>query len=344
MQENADDEILSVTNPASGRVLMFVAAGAAIIVLASPLELVQPLKRYAGVVDNCWRRGDIAGCISGAVSRSAQHPDWIMQSLAIPGGDERAYLIRRPNDKGPRPTIVMFHGAHGNGLEAAVASGLGQAAPQQGFVAVFPNASGGFWNAFPKNKVPLSVLQRAGKNIRDDVSFIKELVASLVHSGIADPHRIYIAGFSMGGFMALEMVCADTEDFAGVALISSSMPAVTGEGCAPTKPLPLLVLNGDDDKSVPYEGGILFPGKYEVWSTDRTLAFFRDLNGCSIDAESKELPLGNPGQVTQIMVRKWFKCSDKQTVLLYRVRGGHHEFPIGVDVPRTLMNFFKPDP
>ena len=64
--------------------------------------------------------------------------------------------------------------------------------------------------------------------VRDDVGFLKFLVADLVRRGVSDPKRIYLAGFSNGGFMTLRMICTNSGLFAAVGLLASGMPEGLG--------------------------------------------------------------------------------------------------------------------
>jgi poly(3-hydroxybutyrate) depolymerase len=57
------------------------------------------------------------------------------------------------------------------------------------------------------------------------------LVADLVRRGISDPKRIYLAGRSLAGVMALRMACVDSGIFAAIGLLISAMPDATSADC-----------------------------------------------------------------------------------------------------------------
>src|SRR5262249_33077452 len=147
----------------------------------------------------------------------------------------------------------------------------------EGFVSVFPDAIGHRWNFFPTNAVPPSYIplwQQAGSaGAPDDVGFLRAVISELVARRVADPHRIYIAGFSAGGFMSMRMICEDPEMFAGVGLISSSMPDPVGAVCRPRLPTPLYALKGTADQNEPYNGGPVLDGAFSVWSAAQLTAF-----------------------------------------------------------------------
>jgi polyhydroxybutyrate depolymerase len=201
------------------------------------------------------------------------------------------------------------------------------------------------WNPFPpgaaRQQLPIpDETHRFGTG--DDVSFLKAVVADLVQRGIADPKRIYLGGISFGGLMALRMVCVAPELFAAVGVIYSSMPEATGQACEPPKPLPLLVINGTADRVLPYAGGPTRAG-FSVWSTDRTLSFFRTLNGCSDSAERFQLPDTGRSQ-TRVVLQRWTKCS-RSPVVHYQIVGGGHairgSLNKGFVAFDALLSFFR---
>src|SRR5262249_21993528 len=58
---------------------------------------------------------------------------------------------------------------------------------------------------------------------RDD-QFLLDLADHLSAIGLVDRRRVYIAGISNGGIMALQMACSHAERIAGIAVIAASLP------------------------------------------------------------------------------------------------------------------------
>ena len=73
---------------------------------------------------------------------------------------------------------------------------------------VDPARSGGFLYAMPDAQPDQSDHREWQES---DLEFLGAFVRGLVRDGSADPRRIYLAGFSLGGFLALEYTCA--QDF-----------------------------------------------------------------------------------------------------------------------------------
>jgi len=261
-------------------------------------------------------------------------------------GRARTYLLERPPAQGPRPTIIMLHGFTGSAAQIAQQTGLAEPAKQAGFVAVFPEGLAGRWNLLPPSKQTARYVQlfQPGGGVPDDVAFLKALIGDLNRRNISDPKRIYLAGRSLGGAMALRMTCLDAPMFAAVALLISAMPEETGEDCRPAQPLPALMLNVMGDPMVPFAGGRigeagLPSGITNVWPAERLLGFLRTLNGCNESPEHAVSPTQNP-QTPKHEVQRWTRCSGGP-VIFHRVAADKHIVPPSLNVAQLLIEFFR---
>lgn len=144
----------------------------------------------------------------------------------------------------PEPLIVMLPGlnqtpaqldsvaqAYAFGRAHGATIAYGQAAPATDGLAA--------WNAG-------SCCESQGA---DDLTYLRDLVATTEQFTSVDPHRVYVVGMSNGGMMALDAVCAEPDVFA--AAVSVAGPYL-GTTCAhPT----WLHLAGTADTIVPVRGG-----------------------------------------------------------------------------------------
>jgi polyhydroxybutyrate depolymerase len=248
-------------------------------------------------------------------------------------GRARSFVLEWPALHEARPTIIILHGA-GGGIRQF--GDLPQVALDAGAVTVVPHGIGRRWNFFPsgqESQKDRQFFQQYG-GIPDDVGFLKELVADLIARGIADPRRIYVAGLSLGGVMALRMACTDSGMFAAMALLIAGMEGTAGAECRPAKSLPLIMVHGTADQVIPYAGGQTIRGD-TVWPAERLVGFFRRLNGCT-EAPMQSVAMQYP---QRIEVDSSTGCPGG-AVLLYRVLGGGHEVPAALNVGRRLLDFF----
>ena len=227
------------------------------------------------------------------------------------GGQRTAIVL--PAGSEPAPTVIVLHGAFSSAAWTMQHYGFAEAAAARGFAAVFPQGVRGCWND-GRNPFPWRA---------DDVAFLKVLAGELMAERIADPSRIYIAGVSNGGMMAMRMLCEASDLFAGAGTVIANMPAAIGARCQPSRPVPIVMFNGSADRWVPYQGGGVGPlnlGGF-VWGTEGTAGFMAHANGCAPRPYVSDVSIDDMN-VTRFA---WTGCERRARVTLYRVNGGRHQ-------------------
>lgn len=242
-------------------------------------------------------------------------------------GRDRTYILEIPRGLDlPAPTVFVLHGGTRSATEIRRSTDFHEQGAKSGFVTVYPDGVGNQWN--DARDAPAILRNQDGEDI-DDVGFLTALAAKLAADGVTDPARIYATGSSNGGMMSFRLACEAADIFAAFAPVIGNLPTKAEHTCKPARPTPLLMINGTDDKLIPWEGGAvasMFPGvRGTVLSTPRSIEIFRRLNGCS-DAETVDQPhpedFGTPLFVT------WFKgCDGGSEVGLYRFEGMGHRWP-----------------
>lgn len=240
-------------------------------------------------------------------------------------GVKRSYTAQLPAKK-PAPLVVVLHGKTQRGADMAARTAWPQVAKREGFAVVFPDGLNHAW---------ADARTKAGPELRgpppgtDDVSFIAKLVEKLVANGTADPRRVYVAGISNGGAMAMTLLCARADLFAAGASVIMNLTDEAAVTCHPSRPLPMLLMNGTADPLIPYEGGrgASYFATDGFWSTEETLAFWRKLNGCEAgDADVTDLPDKTPDDQSTV-TRITSRCPAGHDVVLYRINNGGHRMP-----------------
>ena len=131
--------------------------------------------------------------------------------------------------------------------------------------------------------------------------------------------------------MALRMAAEASDRVAAVAAIAATVSeALTS--LVPPMPVPILFMNGTADPIVPYDGGVvraLGRSLGIVRSTEESLAWWRQVNGCSDDARREEVPDEAVGDGARTSVVRYEHCSSGAPVVLYRIEGGGHAWPGG---------------
>ena len=231
-------------------------------------------------------------------------------------GLEREFFVFLPASyagHGDHPVVIFLHGFGGTatGTESEVEQGLNFYAEKYGYVMVYPQGtwftagatsetqwavtswnhlSGNFDSGpegplcetqYPKELCPPEC-GSCGKcgwvSCHDDIGFLEQLVRIVSADFRVDRNSIFVAGFSNGAMMANRIACEASELFAAAALVGGRLER--GYGCTPTRKMPLLQINADQDRIVPWDGS-LSSGRYFYSSTADTAESWNKGEACA---------------------------------------------------------------
>ena len=234
------------------------------------------------------------------------------------GGIVRTYELISATPGRAKPLIIALHGNKGTGAQFASYGKWAELAARSGVLIALPDGLNKAW------RDGRAVAELRGNQTppgTDDVAFIVMLAERLVAEGLADRKRLYVAGISNGGMMTFRLLCDRPDLFAAGAAVIASLTETSLAGCKPSQPVPVLIMNGTEDKLVPHErqqGGYL--------GTVATAAFWQKINGCTGMADERRLPdldTADKSTVTRIA----YGCPAGRDVVVYRVDGGGHQMP-----------------
>lgn len=259
------------------------------------------------------------------------------------GGVTRSYLAQFPDAK-PAPLVIALHGNTQTGTDMKTRTSWALVASRAHFAVLFPD---GLNHAWADSRPDAKRAARVPPKGTDDTAFIVRLVEKYVADGSADPKRIYITGISNGGAMTMTLICARADLFAAAASVIINLTDESAAACHPSRPVPMLMINGTADPLIPYEGG-KGTSRFAVdgfWSATRTLAFWRQANGCEAQdgavANLEDRDRDDQSTVTRIESR----CPRGHDTVLYRVNGGGHRMPGAFSdarFPRIASAFLGP--
>jgi polyhydroxybutyrate depolymerase len=237
---------------------------------------------------------------------------------------ERTYLIHVPPsyDAGtPVSLLLMLHGRGGDGEGIAELTNFSDLADEHNFIVLYPDGLDNQWN-YVKD-VP-----GYGSMTQDDAAFLLALLGEVSGQYTIDEKRIYVAGFSNGGFMTQRLACDAPEKFAAFASVAAAGFGGMPQVCQTPSPLSILLVHGTLDAVIPWQGIVRGNGFVLAPVTD-TLAFWSQYASC--EGEVVDTPLPQKGESPETNVTLFFVgCEENNEVLLYAVQGGGHNWP-GVD-------------
>ena len=160
----------------------------------------------------------------------------------------------------------------------------------------------------------------------DDIAFFNQMLDQIGTKFSVDPSRIYAAGLSEGGFMSLRVGCALSDRIAAVAALGAAMPKTMI--CVPTRPVPLVMINGTSDPIVPYGGGTEHNRNLSVISVEDSAKAWARIDRCAEKPDKSKLsPQAKGGMETK--VDTYNGCQHDAQVVLYSVKGAGNTWPGG---------------
>ena len=234
---------------------------------------------------------------------------------------------RAPNER--LPLLLYLHGLGGSGSEALANPEIRALAQRHRMVLVAPDGNldregRRFWNAGG------ACCNFDGKAV-NDVARLEALLFHWTQRPEIDPARVYVVGFSNGGFMAHRLACYMDDRLAAIVSIGGAGRSPE-EACAPVSTIAVLEIHGDADPIVKYGGGHVLDNRAADPhpSAPETFHDWAERLGCQAQAKPQtkakttavDLDPRLPGAETRI---ESFADCPHGSVELWTVHGGGHQ-------------------
>jgi polyhydroxybutyrate depolymerase len=241
-------------------------------------------------------------------------PDGVrpVTSSVTVGGTVRTYDVFSPPAGAPGrlPALVVLHGRKSSVTLEEGRDGLIQLAKQGKALIVYPSGYGQSWNA----GACCGPAQVAGV---DDLSFITDLIRSV--GSRPDVSAVYLVGYSNGGRMAYDIVCAHPKLVSSFVVVAA-VPVIA---CPAGAPVSLLEMVGTLDPILSYDSSSPprhINGYREPTVTDQ-VALWRKRDGCTAAFSTQTTGTFD--------LQTWSHCTGGSVVALGTYRGGGHAWPAG---------------
>lgn len=275
-------------------------------------------------------------------------------------GYKRSYHVYMPKDLNPKlsyPLLLALHGGGGTALQMRKLTkyGFEKLADSKNFIIIYPQGIDKHWNDYRGVKS-----RRAQKENIDDVAFIREVIKKVSLDFPVNDKKIFTTGISNGAMMSFTLACKASDIIKGAATVAGAMPKNLVKKCKPIRPISILMINGDKDKLVHWEGGYVtgpFGRKKfgKTLSVEDSFNFWLKLNSCKKKSLKSKL-LDRIEDETRVKISK-YKCGKSTKTILYGIKGGGHTWPQGAkylpgfligktsqefNACKTIWNFFNP--
>jgi polyhydroxybutyrate depolymerase len=248
----------------------------------------------------------------------------------------RPYVMHAPAKHDPHaPLLVVLHGYGSDHANVESHFHVDALADAHGVFVALPDGTANrrgarFWNATDS-------CCDFGHTGVDDVAYIDAILDDAIARYSVDPARIYVTGFSNGGFMSHRYACERAERVAAVAPFAGD-PWKDEARCAPKAPVSVLQIHGDADEMVPYFGG---PGRPLPGAGDRPpfpaardgVAMWAKKDGCPATPKATDGPREE--------VLAWSGCNGGSEVQLWTRHGQPHVFDLTRDDMERVWTFLS---
>jgi poly(3-hydroxybutyrate) depolymerase len=228
------------------------------------------------------------------------------------GGTTHSCIWYAPSGISKPPVVFFVHGANGSGGGMENDTKGDAVADKEKFIAVYPSASsngaGGTWS------------DMSGTS---NFPFFQAVIDTLDARYQIDRNKIYMTGFSQGGFISFVAGCSFSDVFAAVAPVSGH----AGSSCKLKRPVPVfLTFGAQEDKTS-------FVNDINIWLK---------LDSCpSTPTITRPYPASNPqSKVTRVT---YGPCAQGTYVIMDSISGQGHQWPSASNLNQAeeVWAFFK---
>jgi polyhydroxybutyrate depolymerase len=196
------------------------------------------------------------------------------------------------------PLVIVLHGSSSSPAAIESITGFDLLARAHGFIVAYlaSGSPGGNWI------------------LPSDTTYISSMIDRLEASEPIDRARVYVTGFSAGGYESYRTGCLLSRKVAAIAPVGVSMNAKLYRTCRLSRPVSALITIGSAD--IGHYGGY---GRLP--SAPAAAARWRSLDGCRSGPPSNTRA---PGPTRQ---QSWSHCRHGSSVGLDVIAGGGHVWP-----------------
>jgi polyhydroxybutyrate depolymerase len=205
------------------------------------------------------------------------------------GETERVYFLHLPKNfdaSKTYPVVFVYHGYGDFPKLIELYTGWSAKANKEAFIAVYPQGTNDETERQLSHNGHLCC-NPALRNQVDDLSFFEELRKKTIEEHSGNPDAIFVTGFSNGGFMTNRLASEKSELITAAAPVAATTTGRATENrddfaqlSQPTRPVPILIINGKKDASVLFEGGYNQAETFESKPAKDSFAFWANANNC----------------------------------------------------------------
>lgn len=228
----------------------------------------------------------------------------------------------------PLPLMIGLHGRPDTGAGFALISEMDKVAEAEGFALVFPDGLVNQWNYLG------DFVDSERFHNPNDLAYLEALIDDLAQDIAIDRQRVYLFGFSNGGFMTYRSACEVSHPFAGFGVVGALMYPEFEVTCVYSRPIPMVVIHGTQDSNIQWNGITHGSpdGTVNIFGTRSVLnsvGFWSAHNQCVIEEAVKTEYELQAETETQVIRFDFENCVKDARVRFFAIISGGHTWPGG---------------
>lgn len=237
-------------------------------------------------------------------------------------GEQRDFWLYTPshyNASQPLSVLIAVHGFRMNARMMASTTNFNRLAEQENFLVLYPDGGKHQWNG-----------KAVANNNNDDVDYMNAVLEATASARQVDHTRLYLTGFSNGGFFSQRLACDMPDRFAAIATVGSTMGKPLSEECLTPAQTPLMLIQGTKDPVITWDGKIrrvkVFFKTSNIISVPQTLSFWQKANHCQTIPIISNIVDSNPND-DLFAEQLTYTCVRPNVLMLWVIHGGGHTWP-----------------
>ncbi len=244
-------------------------------------------------------------------------------------GVTRKFVLHIPANFQPNKgaLVVALHGSQGSGAQMETQSQLSVKADSVGFAVAYPtglpSAQGHtLWSVY------FNDFAFAGTP-PDDVAFLRAMINAIQANVHPDAKKIYVAGFSIGGYMTHRAAVELSDLVAAVGVVEGAISAIAPSDSRTVPdavaPVSVLILHGSADNAINYCGSSM--AKSVLASQEQAFNYWAGPKANNCATLSTPNPLcDSAGNITSVSVKVATGCTSRAEVRFYKLVGATHQW------------------
>jgi polyhydroxybutyrate depolymerase len=281
----------------------------------------------------------IAALALMTIGVSGQTTDEMIRGELTHAGFDRTYHAYVPASYSEgEPVVIAYHPYASSGLAMATLTGLNDLADERGFMVVYPNSVGHFWDDGRIEAGIPPIIESP-----DDIGFTLTLLDEL--AATYNPGPVYLTGTDSGGAMAYRVACEHPDRISAAAPVNTMMWSYHEAACPDDAagPVDMLMIGSSRDTLYPLDGRALqTQTQVSILGVRETLSYWLVRNKCDLDAFDR-----NEFTASDTVI--YTDCAaDTQTAAVI-LNGPGHQWPrtgpyalntFGIDASELIVDFF----